>query len=69
MEMENYIGPDMNDVAEPDLVDDARKIILITQDESAFYANDGNTLILMKNNKRKLRPKTNGSSLMVSTFV
>ena len=45
------------------------QIVLITHDETTLYANDATRLVWMLNGKRKIKPKSNGSSLMISGFM
>lgn len=59
----------MDEVTEPDLSLTEKKVVLITHDESTFYANDGLFVVWMENKKTKIRPKTVGSSIMVSGFT
>ena len=46
-----------------------RKAVLVTHDESTFYANDGKSHFWMENNKKKLLPKSSGQSIMISGFA
>ena len=66
--MAKYDGENMETTIEPVIERDLKKIVLVTHDESTFYANDGKKLIWMQNSKKKLLPKTNGSSIMISGF-
>ena len=66
--MAKYDGENMETTIEPVIEQDLKKIVLVTHDESTFYANDGKKLIWMQNSKKKLLPKTNGSSIMISGF-
>ena len=43
--------------------------VLITHDESTFYCNEGKKLFWLENKKKKLLPKSKGSSIMVSGFM
>lgn len=65
--METYDGDNMQTIIEPELHGQERKVVLITQDESTFYANDGKSFLWLMNGVQK--PKTNGSSLMISAFI
>jgi hypothetical protein len=45
------------------------EIIWITHDESTFYPNEGMSFFWMENGKKKILPKTKGSSIMISGFM
>lgn len=53
----------------PPLTSQQRLCVLITHDESTFYCNEGKKLFWMENKKKKLLPKSKGSSIMVSGFM
>lgn len=66
-----YEGENMETVVPPteeNLAGD-KEVIFITHDETTFYANDCNTSMWMEGAKQKIRPKSVGTSLMVSGFV
>ncbi len=46
-----------------------REAVVVTHDESTFYANDGKKFFWMENGKKKLLPKSAGSSIMISGFM
>jgi hypothetical protein len=64
-----YSGENMNEVCMPDLEPGENPICFITHDESTFYANDGSRLLWQEDGKSTIRPKSLGSSIMVSAFV
>ena len=45
-----------------------KEVVMITHDESTFYANQGKKMFWMENGKKKLLPKSDGQSIMVSGF-
>jgi hypothetical protein len=67
--MFTYTGDDMEIAIRPDLRDGERPLILVTHDESCFSSNDGSKTIWMEENRRPLRPKGQGRSIMVSDFL
>lgn len=64
-----YEGHDMNEVILPSLNTGEKEVILITHDESTFYCNEGRRLFWMENGRKKLLPKSKGTSIMVSGFI
>lgn len=62
--MIQYDGPLLTPIVSND-----KKTVLITHDESLFYSNEGVSVVWMENGKKKLKPKSNGLSIMVSAFV
>ena len=48
---------------------DEKPLVLITQDESTFNANDGKRQVWTENGKQPLRPKGRGKGIMVSGFL
>ena len=46
-----------------------REAVGVTHDESTMYANDGKKFFWMENGKKKLLPKSAGSSIMISGFM
>ena len=67
--MKDYDGEEMKEkerTGDSLLLNDEIEIIDIWQDESTFYANDGKGMVWMANGTNKLRPKSLGSSLMIS---
>ena len=67
--MDAYSGKEMETVIEPVLLEGEKKVVLITHDECTFYANDGKRVVWMEGGKKKMRPKSVGSSLMISGFT
>jgi hypothetical protein len=53
----------------PVLLPNGRQLVLITHDESTFYCNEGKKLFWMENGKKKLLPKSKGTSIMISGFI
>ena len=45
------------------------EIVLITHDEGTFYSKEGSKTFSMENGKKKLPPKSKGTSIMVSGFL
>ena len=66
--MVQYEGDEM-DIEVPRVNLNEEPIVLVTHDESTFYANDGAPMVWMEGRKRHLKPKTNGLSLMISGFM
>ena len=52
-----------------DILEGEKEVILITHDESAPYSNEGAKIFWMENEKKKLLPKSRGTSTMVSGFM
>ena len=68
--MGHWVGPDMTEWVAPNLHDGEKEVILITHDEMIVYANDANSHFWQENSSTKsIRPKSNGSSIMVSGFA
>jgi hypothetical protein len=67
--MPNYVGDNMETVILPDLSATERNLILVTHDESCFSSYDGRTTIWMDQDRKVLRPKGDGRSIMVSAFL
>ena len=53
----------------PVLEDDEREFVVITHDEVTFYSNEGRQFFWLENGKKKLLPKTRGTSIMISGFM
>ncbi len=66
--MAHYEGDHMEIEKGPENTNEDQ-VVLITHDESSFFANDGAPMIWMEGRKRHLKPKTNGLSLMISGFM
>ena len=66
--MESYSGDDKEEVVEPSLLPGQKQLVLVTHDESTFYANDGKQTIWFGEGESILRNKTPGQSIMVSEF-
>lgn len=56
---------------EPNLKDGETKLVMVTQDESTFYCNEGNShlWVLEDQEEMPLLPKGEGLSLMLSAFI
>ena len=67
--MFTYVGDDLETPIHPELRDGERPIVLVTHDESCFSSNDGSKTIWMEKDRRPLRPKGQGRSIMVSDFL
>jgi hypothetical protein len=67
--MESYVGDQMEVVMAPDLGLSESRVVLVTQDESIFQAHDGQRRIWQEKDKKTLRPKGEGASIMVSGFL
>lgn len=46
-----------------------RSLVLVTHDESCFGSKDGRSFVWINEDKREIRPKGNGRSIMVSAFL
>jgi hypothetical protein len=66
--MDFYTGDNEELVLEPVLEENEKKIVLVTHDESTFYANDGKNDLWMLEGENHIRKKGPGSSIMVSEF-
>jgi hypothetical protein len=64
--MIKYEGEEMEIVIEPK---STVLVVLITHDESIVYSNDGMRKFWLENGKKKLLPKSFGTSIMISGFV
>ena len=64
-----YSGEDMMTETPPDLVPGESRLVLVTHDESCFSSHDGKRTIWMDEERRPLRPKGDGKSIMVSEFL
>jgi hypothetical protein len=62
--MRFYSGDDMSTEIPPAL----EEAVLVTHDESTFYCNYGRRYFWLENGKKKLLPKSRGSSIMISGF-
>ena len=67
--MDKYEGSDMETVIPADLKPGEKKIVLLTHDESCFDSHDGKRSIWLEGEKKSLRPKGSGRSIMVSQFL
>ena len=67
--METYEGENMEIAKMPVLEPGEMRVVLVTQDESIFQAHDGKRTIWQENTRKDLRPKGEGASIMVSTFL
>ena len=67
--MPQYVGDNMETVIEPELSVTEKKLVLVTHDESCFSSYDGRTKIWMDEDRKVLRPKGDGRSIMVSEFL
>ena len=67
--MNIYVGDNMETVIPPDLPDEARLLVMVVHDESCFQSNDAGTTGWFDEDRRQIRPKGTGKSLMVSAFL
>lgn len=65
---EFYEGEMLEEVLEPVLDSDKKKIVFVTHDECTFYANDGKKNFWLEKEENYIRKKSQGSSLMISEF-
>lgn len=66
--MRHFKGEDMQESIPPQLHQGEKECVLITHDESTFYCNEGRRFFWLENGKKKLLPKSKGTSLMISGF-
>ena len=69
--MGHWAGPDMNEFCSPceSLREGEKEVVLVTHDEMIVHANDATKYFWQEHSSTKsIRPKSNGSSLMVSGF-
>eukprot|EP00603_Paraphysomonas_imperforata_P010625 CAMPEP_0114466844 /NCGR_PEP_ID=MMETSP0104-20121206/9295_1 /TAXON_ID=37642 ORGANISM="Paraphysomonas imperforata, Strain PA2" /NCGR_SAMPLE_ID=MMETSP0104 /ASSEMBLY_ACC=CAM_ASM_000202 /LENGTH=484 /DNA_ID=CAMNT_0001640249 /DNA_START=299 /DNA_END=1753 /DNA_ORIENTATION=- len=66
--MVTYDGEELTPV-QPTLQPGEKKVVFITHDESTFYCNEGKKMFWMENGRKKLLPKSSGTSIMISGFV
>lgn len=64
-----YVGDEMETTILPELSDDVKPLIFVVHDESCFQSNDGGKTGWFDENRRQIRPKGSGKSLMVSAFL
>ena len=65
--MESYTGDQLEITVPPVLPDGLKKVVIITHDESTYYANDGKEKNWYHTTERQIREKSMGRSIMVST--
>lgn len=63
-----YRGDDMSIPVPAELKDGEKEAVLVTHDESTFYCNEGRRFFWLENGKKKLLPKSKGTSIMISGF-
>ncbi|KAG2210685.1 hypothetical protein INT45_003996 [Circinella minor] len=67
--METYKSDAVETVIEPALLASAqKKLVLVTHNESTFYANDGKQTLWLQEGETVLRNKSPGQSIMISEF-
>jgi hypothetical protein len=54
---------------EPELKAGEKRVVFITHDETTCYCCEGKRLMWMENGKKKILPKTKGTSVMISGFT
>jgi len=67
--MKDYNGEMLDEIIEPQLQPDEKEHVIITHDESHFYANEGQKKLWIQDGEDILRPKYQGRSIMVSDFL
>lgn len=67
--MDKFDDNDYSIVTPPTLKEGDRKLVMVTHDESTFYANDYKVTVWLGQNEHVLRKKGLGGSLMVSEFL
>ena len=67
-QMETYSGDHEEIVTGPSLHPGEKQIVMVTHDESTFYANDARQQIWLVQGETVLQKKTPGQSIMVSEF-
>ncbi|RKF63203.1 hypothetical protein OnM2_027075 [Erysiphe neolycopersici] len=63
------IRTDKDEVIEPEVQANEKKLVLVTHDETCFSSYDGKRTIWVDQELRPLRPKGKGRSIMVSAFL
>jgi hypothetical protein len=67
--MRKYEGEDCKSAIDPVLRSGERQLVMVVHDESYFSAHDGHRTVWMDRDKKPIRPKGQGRSLMVSEFI
>ncbi|CAG8646640.1 4909_t:CDS:2, partial [Paraglomus occultum] len=69
--MKDYNGEMLDEIIEPQLQPDVdeKEHVIVTHDESHFYANEGQRKLWIQDKEDVLRPKYQGRSIMVSDFL
>ena len=67
--MEFYPYGNEEEVVQPTLREEEKKVVLVTHDESTFYANDGKKTRWQLPTESAILPKGQGKSVMVSEFM
>jgi hypothetical protein len=67
--MVTYAGENLENMVMPELEPGAKRVVLVTNDESVFYSNDAKRVVWVEEDADVLRPKSLGQSIMVSAFV
>jgi hypothetical protein len=65
--MDDYIGDDESEIVPPLNIQD-EKLVMVTHDESTFYANDGKQTVWLLDHEHPILKKGQGLSIMVSEF-
>jgi hypothetical protein len=66
--LSTWNGTNTDTETKPILKANEKRSVFVVHDESTFYTNDAARIIWMENGKNEIRPKTKGSSIMVSGF-
>ena len=68
LESRFYRGDDMSIEIPPVLEEGKKEAVLVTHDESTFDCNESRRYFWLENGKKKLLPKSKGSSIVISGF-
>ncbi|OAD80600.1 hypothetical protein PHYBLDRAFT_161239 [Phycomyces blakesleeanus NRRL 1555(-)] len=66
--MSDFTGEDEEIEVTPLLLENQKKLVMVTHDESTFYAHDGKVDMWLEEGESHIRKKGQGRSLMVSEF-
>ena len=67
--MDSYEGDNMEVIIPPQLKQGENKLVLVTHDETCFDSHDSKRTVWVEGDKKALRPKGSGKSIMVSQFL
>ena len=70
LRMNKYDGDSMTQMVSPELSENEKRVVWICHDETTIYSNDATKVVwVRKDDCETLRPKSNGSSIMISGFI